>query len=161
VFTGPPLVDAFEFRMPVVVDDMIIGFAFLLRTNKPRRKSSCAQLSRAAALLRLFVRHVGTAISLELRNMELAKAHRETVERLHQCSASHFESVMVEEISRGQTLWKEDIEIFKLGEHPEAEWCYAWSYKDGGTEKNAALLQIPPIISPSAAVRSVLRTFRK
>lgn len=95
-----------------------------------------------------------TNVVPENREMHLEKLKCE-VERLYQCSASHFESVMVEEIARGRTLWKGDIEIFKLRNHPDAEWSYVWSYQDGGEEKFAALLQIPPIISPSTAVRSV------
>jgi YesN/AraC family two-component response regulator len=70
--------------MPVVVDGMIIGFAFLSRTSKRTRKSSRAQFARAAALLRMFVRYVGTATSLELRNLELAKEHQQTTEHQHE-----------------------------------------------------------------------------
>lgn len=70
--------------MPFVVDDMIIGFAFLSRTSKPRRKPSRAQFGRAAALLRLFVRFVATATSLELRNLELAKEHQQATEHQHE-----------------------------------------------------------------------------
>jgi YesN/AraC family two-component response regulator len=70
--------------MPFVVDDMIIGFAFLLRTSKPGRKASRAQFGQAAALLRLFVRYVATATSLELRNLEVAKEHQQATEHQHE-----------------------------------------------------------------------------
>lgn len=75
---------AFELRVPIVVDDVSVGFAFLLRTNKPMRKPSRAQFRGAAALLRLFVRYVGTAAALELRNIELAKEHQQATEHQHE-----------------------------------------------------------------------------
>jgi len=83
-FGVPARASPFELRIPVVVDDVIVGFAFLLRTNMPIRKRASAQFREAAALLRLFVRYVGTAASLELRNMELAKEHQQALEHEHE-----------------------------------------------------------------------------
>jgi YesN/AraC family two-component response regulator len=80
----PALAYAFELRIPVVVDDMIVGFAFLLRTSKPKRKSSRTDFCWAAALLRLFVRYVEAATALALRNLELAKEHQQTTEHEHE-----------------------------------------------------------------------------
>jgi AraC-like DNA-binding protein len=80
----PASAQAFELRIPVVVDDGIIGFAFLLRIEKVRRKSSRAQFAAAAMLLRLFVRYVEAAASLELRTIELAKAHQQGAEHEHE-----------------------------------------------------------------------------
>jgi len=91
----PALTDAFELKIPVVVDGTIIGFAFLFRTSKPMRKSSRAQFDRAAALLRLFVTYVGTATSLELRNIDLAKTQQQAAEHEHE------ETKLRAELSRG------------------------------------------------------------
>jgi YesN/AraC family two-component response regulator len=82
--TLPALAYAFELRIPVVVDDLIVGFAFLSRIDKLLRKSSRAQFAAAATLLRLFVRYVEAATSLELRNMDLAKAHQQGAEHQHE-----------------------------------------------------------------------------
>jgi len=82
--TATALADAFELRTPIVVDDMIIGFAFLVRTSKPIRRSARAQFGEPLALLRLFVRYVETATSLDLRNMNLARANQQTAEHQHE-----------------------------------------------------------------------------
>lgn len=82
--TVPALAEPFELRIPVVVDDMIIGLAFLVRTSEPIKKPTRAPFGGAAALLRLFVRYVETATSLDLLNMNLAKAHQQTAEHQHE-----------------------------------------------------------------------------
>jgi YesN/AraC family two-component response regulator len=68
-------------RIPIIVDDAVIGCAFLLKTNARRRKSSRPQMTKAVVLLRFLVRYLAIATSLQLRNIELAKAH--------QCAAEH------------------------------------------------------------------------
>jgi YesN/AraC family two-component response regulator len=82
--TVPAPAHAFELRIPVIIDDGIIGFAFLLRIDKVKRKSSRAHFGAAATLLRLFVRYVEAATSLELRTMALAKANQQTAEHKHE-----------------------------------------------------------------------------
>ena len=83
-FMLPAPVDAFELRIPVVVDNMVIGFAFLLRTIKSMRNPSRAKFREGAALLRLFVRYVGIATALELRKLELVKEHQQVTEHQHE-----------------------------------------------------------------------------
>jgi len=86
---------------------------------------------------------------------------RIVVERSHNCSAIHHESMSVCEIIDGRT-WNGDVEIFRLKNHPSAHWCYAWNYQEGDEQKVAAVLQVPPVISPNTAVRiSLVEDARK
>jgi hypothetical protein len=37
--------------------------------------------------------------------------------------------------------------------HPKAKRAYAWTYRDGDQDKTMAVLGIPPVDSPQAAVK--------
>jgi len=74
------------------------------------------------------------------------------VEQLHKCSATHYGSASVCEIINNR-IWDGDVEIFQLTNHPDTLWCYAWNYQEGDEQKVATVLQVPPAISPSSAVR--------
>ncbi len=79
------------------------------------------------------------------------------VEKLHRCSAVHVGSSPVHEIFNGQTVWKGDVEIFKIEKHPRAKRCYAWSYREGDGDKEkrfVTVLEIPPVVSAQTAVRA-------
>ena len=85
------------------------------------------------------------------------------IERLHECSACYLRTQSVDETVRGkgragyETTWVGDVEIFTLTRHPKAKICYAWSYRKGKTdqgERIVAVLEIPPVDSPQAAVRA-------
>lgn len=52
----------------------------------------------------------------------------------------------------GATAWDGDVETFDLVEHPKAMRCHAWGYLDSGQFKATAVLELPPVDSPSAAV---------
>ncbi len=57
---------------------------------------------------------------------------------------------------RGETVWKGDVEVFDLVEHPKAKRCYAWSHLDGPNDERTRLvtvLEIPPVVSAETAVR--------
>ena len=88
-----------------------------------------------------------------LERLELA------IERLHDCNAIHLDSVSVQEIVHGEILWQRTVEIFKLISHPKAKRCFAWSHREGQTDSGQpfhAVLEIPPVDSPEAAVRSTI-----
>jgi len=79
------------------------------------------------------------------------------IERLHDCGANHRETVAVQEVSQGRTVWKGEVEVFDLYGHDKAKMCYAWSHREGKGnthEQLVTVLQIPPVISPETAVRA-------
>jgi hypothetical protein len=78
------------------------------------------------------------------------------VEQLHHCSAVHVSTVPVHERFKGQTVWQGDVEVFEITGNSQAKRCYAWSHSEGTHgqgERFVAVLEIPPAISPEAAVR--------
>jgi hypothetical protein len=46
---------------------------------------------------------------------------QQVIFHLHKADAKHVGTVPVEEIFRGQTLWKGDVEVFDLTGHPEGQ----------------------------------------
>jgi AraC-like DNA-binding protein len=71
-------------RIPIIVDDTVIGCGFLLKTNTRRKKSSRPEVTGAVTLLRFFVRYVALATSLQLRNIDLVKARQRAAEHEHE-----------------------------------------------------------------------------
>jgi len=90
-------------------------------------------------------------------------AHKEYIERLqmavqhlHECGAVHRETVPVQEVFQGWTIWKGNVEVFDLNGHPKAKRAYAWSHRAGrndSDERFVAVLEIPPVTSPESAVK--------
>ena len=79
---------------------------------------------------------------------------RQAVERLHSCAALHAGSAPVHEEFQGQIVWSGQVEIFDVIGHSKAERCYAWEHEtDCGGTKYQAILALPPVDSPEAAVR--------
>ncbi len=78
------------------------------------------------------------------------------VQKLHGCTAHFAQSVPVREMVAGQPVWEGIVYIFKLVAHPQANLAYAWSSPVEGSDKRRiyAMLHIPPIDSPAAAVRA-------
>ena len=79
------------------------------------------------------------------------------IQELHKCGAVHRETVPMHEVFRGQTVWHGEVEVFDLTGHPKAKRCYAWSHLEGpqgNGERFVAVLEIPPVVSPAAAVRA-------
>jgi hypothetical protein len=57
----------------------------------------------------------------------------------------------------GKTVWQGKVEVFALKEHPKAEEAFAWNYRtDDGRMQSVAALRIPPIETPSDAVRAAI-----
>jgi hypothetical protein len=77
--------------------------------------------------------------------------------KLHGCEASPVETVEVEEIHQGRTVWRGEVEIFELAGHARAKRCYAWGLPDElGTLQIVTVLEIPPVNSALMAVRVAL-----
>ena len=93
---------------------------------------------------------------LQMKNKQNIKSLKEAIERLHNCSASYIEDVIVLEKFGADTVWEGIVSIFELKEHPKANKCYAWSSATDGSSKRRyyAVLHIPPVDSPEKAVRA-------
>jgi len=86
-----------------------------------------------------------------------AEELRRVVERLHNCSATHRGSAMVEEAFQDQIVWRGYVELFDLTGHPTATRCYAWAHDtDSGGTRYQAVLELPPVDCPEAAVRAAI-----
>ena len=77
------------------------------------------------------------------------------IKNLHGCKAEYSTSAKVKEEFEGQTVWEGIVHVFNV-DHPDAGTCYAWSSPVEGSSKRKfyAVLHIPPIDSPVAAVRA-------
>ena len=79
----------------------------------------------------------------------------DAIRHLHGCEATHVETVAVHETFNGETVWAGDVEVFDLVGHPKAVRAYAWSHVTTGTKRKFyAVLHIPPVDTPLAAVRA-------
>jgi hypothetical protein len=79
-----------------------------------------------------------------------------TISQLHNCGALWRESVPVEEIFNGKTIWKGEVEVFDLTGHLKAKRAYGWSHPDGDDnagERFVTVLEIPPVHSAEVAVK--------
>lgn len=67
----------------------------------------------------------------------------------HGCDCRHLSSTVVNERVAGKE-WCGRVEIWELFGNTPAPYCYGWREADGEV---VTVLQIPPVISPSTAVR--------
>jgi hypothetical protein len=82
---------------------------------------------------------------------------RRAIKRLHGCDSTHVATVSVADTFRGRAVWIGTVEIFSLRAHPKAKRCFAWShFPERDWDSEVAVLEIPPIDSPLAAVRAVI-----
>lgn len=78
------------------------------------------------------------------------------IHQVHGADSKHVESVQVEEVFGGRTIWKGIVEVFTLTGHPKAKRAFAWSHRSGkndADERFVAVLEIPPVVSPETAVK--------
>lgn len=83
---------------------------------------------------------------------------KDAIRRLHGSESSHVDTVPVKEIFGGQTVWKGDVEVFDLHDHPDAPRVYAWAHEteDADKRRHVTVLHIPPAVSPETAVRTAI-----
>ena len=83
---------------------------------------------------------------------------KETVEYLHGGIATHVETVPVKEVFEDKTIWQGDVEVFDLRDNSKATRAYAWMHglDDTKAKRHVAVLHIPPVTSPEAAVKAVI-----
>lgn len=82
-----------------------------------------------------------------------------TISQLHGCGAAWRESVPVQEVFQGKTLWAGDVEVFDLTGHPKAKRAYGWSHPEGHDnqgERFVTVLEILPVTSPQTAVKMAI-----
>lgn len=94
---------------------------------------------------------------------DLIKELQRAVEKLHNCIAEYVDSVAVIEKHGQATAWEGIVEVFSLKGHPQADKCYAWASPIEGSKKYRyyAVLHIPPVDSPQAAVRaSIVKDYK-
>jgi len=73
---------------------------------------------------------------------------------LHGCEAKHVESVPVIERLEGKTVWRGEVEVFALIDHPYAHRGYAWTYDNVSASEPVVVLELPPVSSPLTAVHA-------
>ncbi len=94
-----------------------------------------------------------------MANKDYIERLKQVIFHLHKSDAEHVESVPVEEIFQGKTIWKGTVEVFTLTNHPKTKRCYGWSHPDGAgnvDERFVTVLEIPPVISPETAVKMAI-----
>lgn len=87
---------------------------------------------------------------------ENIKQLQQTIEKLHNCTASYVTEINVTEKFDLQIVWEGIVHVFNIEGHPKANKCYAWSSPiDESTKRRYyAVLHIPPIDSPEKAIRA-------
>ena len=69
-------------------------------------------------------------------------------------TAEHIESVAVNEVFKGQTIWIGIVEVFKLKDCPKTDKCYGWGFeKEKGKMEFITVLGISTITTPQKAVQ--------
>lgn len=82
---------------------------------------------------------------------------KRAVENQHGGTATFVQTVPVREMHIGETVWDGAVSLFKMNGHPTANLAYAWSYElPDGKRRFFAVLHVPPIDSPVAAVRAAI-----
>jgi hypothetical protein len=89
---------------------------------------------------------------------------RDVIKRLHGVESRHVESVPIEEMFQGRTVWEGAVEVFELIGHPKASKVYAWGHDTDDPKRprrHVTVLHIAPVDSPIAAVRaSIVRDYK-
>jgi hypothetical protein len=73
----------------------------------------------------------------------------------HGCQSIYRRTEFVREAFQGGITWDGLVRVFKLINHSKAKYCYAWSYRESGEIKYAAVLGIAPVNSSESAVKAV------
>jgi len=77
----------------------------------------------------------------------------------HKCQSMHRATVFVHERTEyGLTIWKGNVEVFDLKEHPTAKVCYAWKYSEENRSKIFTILGNKLITSAQKAVQAMVCT---
>jgi hypothetical protein len=84
-------------------------------------------------------------------------ALKAAVQRLYVCVAAHQATVTVDDMFRGRTMWKGDVQVFSLDGCPGRKTCYAWfDHAPGNPARFFSVLENNYIRTAEMAVKSVL-----
>lgn len=84
-------------------------------------------------------------------------ALREAIQDLHGCDSRWMGSRAVTETFHGDTVWKGQVEVFTLIDHPTAKRAYAWAHEtDTDGPRYVAVLHQGPVDSAQTAVRAAV-----
>jgi hypothetical protein len=91
---------------------------------------------------------------MEVNAAELKRA----VESQHACTATFVQTVPVKETFDGKTVWDGVVHVFQIHGHPKAKCAYDWSSPIEGSDRRRffTVLRVPPVTSPSEAVRAAI-----
>jgi hypothetical protein len=84
---------------------------------------------------------------------------QQAIRSLYGCQAEYVQTVPVKETFQGQTVWQGDVEIFDIRGHPKATRAYAWAHASRANDQGkryVAVLELPPVDSPEAAVKAAI-----
>jgi hypothetical protein len=83
---------------------------------------------------------------------------REAVEHMHGVKATFLKAEEVDERFEGAPVWTGSVKVFTLDHHPSgAALAFAWSIRLEGTKRRfIAILGVPPVTSPTMAVRAYI-----
>jgi hypothetical protein len=84
----------------------------------------------------------------------------QVVTREHDCEAEHLETVPVVHRHKGKTVWKGNVEVFRLKGHPQAKRAYAWA-PDQKADKAVSVLECESVTSPDEAVQAAIERGEK
>jgi hypothetical protein len=91
------------------------------------------------------------------RQTEYLVELQKVIERKYHCSATHRETVLVEEKAGGtESVWGGFVEIFDLSGHEEAKVCYAWQHVHTGRIRTFTVLGSGVIDSPNRAIQAAI-----
>src|SRR5262245_10656311 len=76
------------------------------------------------------------------------------IQETHGCESIYQRTEWVNEAFRRKRAWDGLVLVFRLIGHPQAKYCYAWSYREGRKTKSIAVLGIPPVDSSQSAVKA-------
>lgn len=75
----------------------------------------------------------------------------------HKCQAVHRATAFVHERTEyGLTIWKGNVEVFDLKDHPTAKECYAWRYGDIDRSRIFTILGNKLVTSAQKAVQAAV-----
>jgi hypothetical protein len=89
-------------------------------------------------------------------NPEIMEMQKRAILKAHGATACHVETVRIRKVIGKVVWWDGDVEIYEITGHPEAKRCYALNTPVAGYPMTTTVLQIPPVDSPQAAVKSVI-----
>lgn len=75
------------------------------------------------------------------------------VEKAAGCAAEFLRTALVMEGWKKELVWQGEVEMFTLKGHPKAKVAFGWKNFDGTF---TAVLGVPPIETPNAAVRAAI-----